>query len=72
MIRATVYALALLLSACSLPDGVPDKVVLDTLCVTAQRKLWSANDAPETIRDAKEWNRRIDRRCGFAATVASR
>jgi hypothetical protein len=72
MIRATVFALVLLLSACSLLDGVPDKAVLDTLCITAKRKLWSANDTPETIRDAKDWNHRIDRHCGVAAKVASR
>ena len=69
MIRAIMFALVLLLSGCSLLDGVPENAVVDTLCLTAERKQWSAN---ETSRDAKAWNRQIDRHCGVAGKVASR
>jgi hypothetical protein len=72
MIRAIVFALVLLLSGCSLMDGVPEKAVVDTLCLTAERKPWSAKDTPEAIRDAKAWNGQIDRHCGVAGKVASR
>jgi len=72
MIRSIMFAVVLLLPGCSLLDGVPEKAVLDTLCLTAERKPWSVKDAPETIRDAKAWNRQIDRHCGVAGKVASR
>jgi hypothetical protein len=72
MIRTIMLALVLLLSGCSLLDGVPEKAVVDTLCLTAERKPWSVNDTSETIRDAKAWNRKIDRHCGVAGKVASR
>ena len=72
MIRTIMFALVLLLSGCSLLDGVPEKALVDTLCLTAQRKPWSANDTFDTIRDAKAWNRQIDRHCGVADKVASR
>jgi hypothetical protein len=51
MIRTIAFALVLLLSGCA-ADGVP-KAVVDTLCLTAKKKGWSPNDAPETIRDAR-------------------
>jgi hypothetical protein len=72
MIRTIMLALVPLLSGCSLLDGVPEKAVVDTLCLTAARKPWSANDTSETVRDAKAWNRQIDRHCGVAGKVASR
>ena len=71
MTRATAFAFVLLLSGCSLLDGVPKKAVFDTLCLTAKKKRWSANDTPETIRDARAWNRQIDRHCGGGGKVAS-
>jgi hypothetical protein len=73
MIRTIMLALVLLLSGCSLLDGVPEKAVVDTLCLTAERKPWSANDTSEKkIGDAEAWNRQIDRHCGVAGKVASR
>jgi hypothetical protein len=72
MIRATMFALVLLLSGCSLLDGVPENAVVDTLCLTAESKQWSANETPETIRDAKAWNRQINQHCGVAGKVARR
>jgi hypothetical protein len=72
MIRTIMFALVLLLSGCSLLDGVPEKAVVDTLCLTAERKPSSANDTSETVRDAKAWNRQIDGHCGVAGKVASR
>jgi hypothetical protein len=72
MIRSIMFSLVLLLPGCSLLDGVPEKAVLDTLCLTAERKTWSVNDASETIQDAKAWNRQIEGHCGVAGKVASR
>jgi len=51
---------------------IPEKTVVDTLCITVKKKGWSANDTPKTIRDAKAWNRQIDRHCGVADKVAIR
>jgi hypothetical protein len=72
MTRAIAFALVLLLSACSLLEGLPEKVLVDTMCLTATRKQWSASDPPATVRDAKAWNRQIDRSCGVPGKVASR
>lgn len=38
-------------------------VVADTFCLTAQKRQWSIEDSPETIRSAEAWNAAIDRRC---------
>jgi hypothetical protein len=72
MARATVVALMLLLQGCSLLDSVPEKVLVDTLCLTANKRQWTANDPPETIRDAQAWNKQVDRQCGVPRKVASR
>jgi hypothetical protein len=72
MARATVVALMLLLQGCSLLDSVPERVLVDTLCLTAKKRQWTANDPPKTIRDAKAWNRKMDRECGAPGKVASR
>lgn len=71
MTRALAFAFLLLLSGCSLLEGVPEKAVVDTLCLTAKEKRWSASDTPETIFNAKAWNRQINRHCGAADKVAS-
>jgi hypothetical protein len=72
MTRAIAFALALLLAGCSLLEGIPEKVLLDTFCLTVERRQWSVNDPPEAIRDAKAWNRQVDRQCGAPGKVASR
>ena len=72
MTRLIVLTLVLLLTGCSLLDGIPEKTVVDTLCITVKKKGWSANDTPKAIRDAKAWNRQIDRHCGVADKVAIR
>jgi hypothetical protein len=72
MIRAITFAFVLLLPACSLLEGIPEKVLVNTLCLTAERKQWSVTDSPETIGKAKAWNRQIDRHCGPSRKVASR
>lgn len=53
-------------------DGIPEKTVVDTLCITVKKKGWSADDTPKTIQDARAWNRQIDRHCGVADKVAIR
>jgi hypothetical protein len=70
MLRTIALALAMLLSGCSLLDGIPEKTVIDTLCTTVEMKRWSDHDLPETIRDATAWNRQIDRHCGVGDKVA--
>jgi hypothetical protein len=72
MTRSIVLTLVLLLTGCSLLDGIPEKTVVDTLCITVKKKGWSVNNTPKIIRDAKAWNRQIDRHCGVADKVAIR
>jgi hypothetical protein len=67
-----MFAMIILLSGCSLLEGVPEAAVTDTLCLTTKKKRWSANDTPETIRNARVWNMQIDRHCGGGGKVASR
>lgn len=71
MTRAMGIALVLLLSGCSLLDSIPEKVLVDTMCLTAGKRQSLASDPPETIRDAKAWNEQVDRQCGVPAKVAS-
>jgi hypothetical protein len=71
MARATVVAFMLLLQGCSLLDSIPEKVLVDTLCLTAKKRQWAAKDPPEAIRDAKTWNQQVDRQCGVPGKVAS-
>ena len=70
--RAMVVALVLLLQGCSLLDGIPKKALVDTLCLTAAKRQWSATNPPETIRDAEAWNQQIDQQCGTPGKAASR
>ena len=72
MIRPIALTLVLLLTGCSLLDGIPEKTVVDTLCITVKKKGWSTNDTPKTIRDARAWNQQIHRHCGAADKVAIR
>jgi uncharacterized lipoprotein YajG len=51
----------LLLAGCATTKEVVS--VTDSFCLTARKRLWSVQDSPETIRDARAWNEAIDRRC---------
>lgn len=44
--------------------GDPQVTAVDTFCLSAQKRKWSVNDTPETIRDAEAWNTAIDKKCG--------
>lgn len=62
MTRSLVL-LALLVAGCA-PSPPPQSVV-DTFCLTAKKRPWSIHDTPESIQDARAWNKAIDRRCGY-------
>jgi hypothetical protein len=59
--RLALMALALALSGCATTQQA---AVVDTFCLTSQKRLWSIEDSPETIRSAEAWNGAIDKRCG--------
>ena len=43
----------------------PEVGVVDTYCLTAQKRQWSIEDSAETIREIDAENTTIDRRCGI-------
>lgn len=42
----------------------PQLAVVDTYCLSAQKRAWSLSDSPESIREARVHNAAIDKRCG--------
>ena len=55
---------AVMLPACSMFQGVPEKTVVDTFCLTAKKRAWSIDrDPPDRIREARIHNKVIDDRC---------
>jgi hypothetical protein len=67
MRRLSLALLALLVAGCA--KDPPQQSVTDTFCLTAKKRIWSRDDAFETIREAEVWNAVVDRRCGIPATA---
>lgn len=60
-----VVALVVLLAGCSMfKEATAQAVAVDTWCLSARKKMWSRQDHPETIRDARIHNELVDRKCG--------
>ena len=55
--------LAIMLCGCA--KEPPTRPISDTFCLTAEKRVWSIHDTPESIREARIWNATIDRRCGI-------
>lgn len=64
LITAVALALSGSLSGCATPKAITQLVAVDSFCTTASKRLWSVNDSPESIRDARAYNAAVDRRCG--------
>ena len=58
-----LLAAAFLLTGCATVKEAVAPLVVDTYCLTAEKKKWSINDTPESIRDAQVVNATIDKRC---------
>lgn len=63
---AAILAVALL-PGCAMFKEATQTAAVDTFCLTAKKKMWSRDDSPESIRDARVHNETIDRRCGRGA-----
>jgi hypothetical protein len=72
--RSAYLACALAFAGCATQQAAapvvepPAPVVVDSFCETARKRTWSVKDSIDTIREARAWNRVIDRRCGVPGT----
>lgn len=63
-LKVAALTLALTLAGCAdFKKMAPELAIVDTFCLNAQKRTWSLNDSPESIRDAQVHNAVIDKKC---------